>query len=127
MLTPRQHDLLKYIKAYIAEHDGVSPSIEEMQAALGLKSKSGIVRFLGRLEERGAIRRRRYMARSIDVLRKPGSGDVLEEVAAAVKRLQGEAGPIFAAQVLVDLARDMLANPDQWVIGPWDAAMAGNA
>lgn len=66
-LTRQQADLLAFIKAYTAQH-GVCPSYQEMQAAAGLKSKSGIPRMLAALEERGRIRRLHNRARAIEVV-----------------------------------------------------------
>lgn len=70
MLTRRQLELLLFINTEI-NRDGVSPSYEEMRAAVGLKSKSGINRLVVSLEERGFIRRLSHRARAIEVLRLP--------------------------------------------------------
>lgn len=69
MLTRKQHQLLAYIDAYLKDH-GISPSFDEMKAALGLKSKSGIHRLITGLEERGFIRRLPHRARALEVLRR---------------------------------------------------------
>ena len=63
MLTRKQHELLLYIDARLAE-TGVSPSFEEMKEALDLKSKSGVHRLISALEERGFIRRLPNRARA---------------------------------------------------------------
>ena len=85
MLTAKQRALLLFIHERI-EADGVSPSFEEMKAALDLKSKSGIHRLITALEERGFIRRLPHKARALEVLRLPdsASGSV-----AAKARAQG--------------------------------------
>ncbi len=70
MLTRKQHDLLKFIDARLAE-DGVSPSFEEMKDALALKSKSGVHRLINALEERAFIRRLPNRARALEVLKMP--------------------------------------------------------
>ena len=70
MLTQRQLQLLKYIHDYQRQHD-VSPSFDEMRAALKLRSKSGIHRLISGLEERGYIKRLAYRARALEVLRPP--------------------------------------------------------
>ena len=56
MLTAKQHELLMFINQRLDE-SGISPSFEEMKEALDLKSKSGVHRLIGALEERGFIRR----------------------------------------------------------------------
>ncbi len=70
MLTVKQHDLLCFIHDRLAE-TGVSPSFEEMKAALDLKSKSGVHRLISALEERHFIRRLPNRARALEVLRMP--------------------------------------------------------
>ena len=64
MLTPKQLHLLVYIDEFIKMH-GHSPSFEEMKAAVGLKSKSGIHVMLNSLEERGFIRKLAHKARAL--------------------------------------------------------------
>jgi repressor LexA len=70
MLTKKQYELLVFINRKLSE-GGVSPSFEEMKEALGLKSKSGIHRLIGGLEERGFIRRLPHRARALEVVRLP--------------------------------------------------------
>ena len=55
MLTAKQHELLVFINQRLDE-SGISPSFEEMKEALDLKSKSGVHRLIGALEERGLLR-----------------------------------------------------------------------
>lgn len=69
-ITSRQNDLLAYLKAEIERH-GIAPTIGEMQAALDLASKSGVVRLLKGLEERGHIRRLSRRARAIEIIALP--------------------------------------------------------
>ena len=80
MLTQRQLQLLRFIYSYASEH-GVPPSFDEMRAALGLRSKSGIHRLITGLEERGYIRRLAYRPRAIEILKPP-----LEMAGARVQR-----------------------------------------
>lgn len=70
MLTRKQLDLLKFIHESTRE-DGVSPSFDEMKAALNLRSKSGIHRLITALEERGFIRRLAHRARAIEIIKLP--------------------------------------------------------
>lgn len=74
MLTRKQHQLLTYIDKTLRE-SGVSPSYDEMKAALDLKSKSGIHRLITGLEERGFIRRLPHRARALEVLKLPENMD----------------------------------------------------
>ncbi|MEM8791118.1 MAG: transcriptional repressor LexA [Pseudomonadota bacterium] len=70
MLTKKQYDLLMFIHERV-QRDGVSPSFDEMKAALDLRSKSGIHRLVTALEERGFIRRLAHRARAVEILRLP--------------------------------------------------------
>jgi repressor LexA len=63
MLTAKQHELLVFINQRL-DQSGISPSFEEMKEALDLKSKSGVHRLIGALEERGFIRRLANRARA---------------------------------------------------------------
>ncbi|HAU28497.1 MAG TPA: repressor LexA [Rhodospirillaceae bacterium] len=68
MLTRKQHALLQFIHARLQD-SGISPSFDEMKDALGLKSKSGIHRLIGSLEERGFLKRLPHRARALEVIR----------------------------------------------------------
>lgn len=78
MLTRKQHELLLFIHDRLAS-SGVSPSFEEMKEALDLKSKSGVHRLIGALEERQFIRRLPNRARALEVLRLPDGGGAATE------------------------------------------------
>lgn len=67
-LMPKQAELLAYIKKHMAESGGIAPSYDEMLAATGQASKSGIHRLLKGLEERGHIAQMRNRRRSIVLL-----------------------------------------------------------
>ena len=72
MVTERQDRLVRYIAAYQDRHQGVSPSIREMAAALGYRvGPGGLHSMLTRIESQGAIRRRKYQERAIEVLKRP--------------------------------------------------------
>ncbi len=73
MLTSKQNELLRFIHERL-ENNGVSPSFEEMKDALALKSKSGVHRLIGALEERGFIRRLPNRARALEILQLPEGG-----------------------------------------------------
>jgi len=70
MLTSKQRDLLLFIHQRLQEN-GVAPSFDEMKDALNLKSKSGIHRLIGALEERKFIRRLPNRARALEIIRLP--------------------------------------------------------
>lgn len=67
-LTPRERRALEIIQAYMAEHDGVAPTLEYIGQQLEI-TRSGVHRLLGGLETRGAIRRLPRQARAIEIIR----------------------------------------------------------
>ena len=93
MLTRKQYELLVFINRRLSD-SGVSPSFEEMKEALGLKSKSGIHRLIGGLEERGFIRRLPHRARALEVVRLP------EDTAYAGQRSRAGERPRFSPTVI---------------------------
>ena len=65
--TPRQLDLLRFIKGHLAAR-GYAPSFVEMAKGIGCTSNSTVARLMDGLEERGLVRRMPAQARSIEVL-----------------------------------------------------------
>lgn len=94
MLTQKQHELLIFIRDRL-EATGVSPSFEEMKEALDLRSKSGIHRLIGALEERQFLRRLPNRARALEVLRMPS--DALP-ASAAQARMNAPVADLAAAR-----------------------------
>src|SRR5271169_3349467 len=86
MLTAKQRELLLFINQRLRA-TGASPSFDEMKDALHLKSKSGIHRLVGGLEERGFIRRLPHRARALEVTKLP------EESAAGLAGDRGRFSP----------------------------------
>ncbi len=74
MLTKKQRDLLILIHERLAKGD-VAPSFDEMKDALGLKSKSGVHRLIGALEERGFLERLPNKARALHIRKLPDGYD----------------------------------------------------
>jgi repressor LexA len=113
MLTSKQHALLQFIHERL-EASGVSPSFEEMKEALDLRSKSGVHRLIGALEERGFIRRLANRARALEITRMPDGGSARplardEAVNAKVSVLSDHRKP--AAPKLPVAANDVIEIP----------------
>lgn len=72
MLTTRQADALRYILTY-TRTNGVAPTYDEIMDGIGLSSKSGVVRLVRGLQDRGFIRpQNRHRAhRSLEIIRLP--------------------------------------------------------
>lgn len=90
-LTAKQSELLDLLRARVGDGMGMMPTLDELREALGLKAKSGVIRLLDALEERGAIRRLRNRARAIELLDRPGGAvtlpaDVLRAAEGAARR-----------------------------------------
>lgn len=114
MLTAKQHELLLFIHKRLGE-TGVSPSFEEMKAALDLKSKSGVHRLIGALEERQFLRRLPNRARALEVVRLPGGtpagqGGAVADLAAARARKAQAALPVDAPATAVPLVGKIAAG-----------------
>ena len=65
-LTPRQREILDYIRQEIRER-GYPPSVREIGEAIGLSSSSTVHGHLARLEEKGFLRRDPDKPRAIEI------------------------------------------------------------
>jgi repressor LexA len=114
MLTAKQHSLLLFIHERL-EASGVSPSFEEMKEALDLKSKSGVHRLIGALEERGFLRRLANRARALEVVKMPdgGSARSLGEAEAVNNKVVSlsDRRPAAPAKALPVAANDVIEIP----------------
>jgi repressor LexA len=114
MLTAKQHSLLMFIHERL-EATGVSPSFEEMKEALDLKSKSGVHRLIGALEERGFLRRLANRARALEVVKMPdgGSARSLGEAEAVNNKVVSlsDRRPAAPAKSLPVAANDVIEIP----------------
>jgi repressor LexA len=114
-MTAQQRALLDFIRRYITEHQGVSPSFDEMRDALGLASRSGIHRLVTALKDQGYIATgRKAAARQIEVLRLPGSPPP-----ASFGALPAPARPKIKK---ADIARHIAAQP--WCAAPAETVLA---
>jgi repressor LexA len=115
MLTRKQHELLLFINKRLLE-TGVAPSFDEMKDALALRSKSGIHRLIGGLEERGFIRRIAHRARALEVTRLPEDLGVHKRAAESPRRgfspnvIRGNFGTTLPGAAAT-AARDSVALP----------------
>lgn len=84
-MTPRQKRLLDFIRRFVAEH-GLSPTYAQMQAELGLSSKSGAHRLVELLVEEGKLVRRPGRVRGIELPGVDLSAVPTSELVAALER-----------------------------------------
>lgn len=112
-LTPKQCDLLRFIRAHMVAHGGVTPSYEDMALALGIKSRSGITRMLGLLKQRGYIERRKYANRAIRILAMPEDPPrppvTAQDLIDLVARLNTQEGPEVTIAALADASARVAA------------------
>lgn len=67
-LTPKQTELLEFVRGYI-QHQGRPPSYEEMMRWRGLRTKSAVHKMIEKIEEAGFLRRGPHRAfRSIELV-----------------------------------------------------------
>lgn len=112
-LTPKMAQLLRFIHADMAANGGVTPSYDDMARALGIKSRSGISRMLGLLQERGYVDRRRYGNRSIRILALPDETPhpavTAQDLIDLVGRLCVQEGPEVTIAALADASSRVAA------------------
>ena len=65
-LTPKQKKFFEALKGYIGKH-AVSPTVAELGKLLKLSSPRAVSQYLGSLERKGLIRRKRYEKRGIEL------------------------------------------------------------
>lgn len=65
-LTPRQRDILSYVKQ--ASVSGVGPSLQEIADRFGFRSLATVNEHLTKLERKGYIRRHPRLARGLEVV-----------------------------------------------------------
>lgn len=86
-MTHLERQLLRFIEQYLADHDGVAPTLAEMATAVGVASKSGAHRLLESLKRQQLIRREPNQTRAVRLMRpavdlsKVPDGTLLAEVA----------------------------------------------
>jgi SOS-response transcriptional repressor LexA len=66
--TKKQHDLLEFIEAFIAEH-GYSPSYREIMSGLNYTSVATVALHVNSLIKRGHLAKRDRSARSLEVVK----------------------------------------------------------
>lgn len=66
-MTQREANLLAFVACYQSDHRGASPSLDEMAAEMGLRSRSNAHAAVVSLERQGRIRRVPGQRRSIEI------------------------------------------------------------
>jgi len=112
-LTPRQTQILEYIKTHIRKI-GYPPSVRDICAACGLQSTSTVHGYLKRLENAGYIRRDASIPRGIELLDRDQDGMANADMVPVPVMGQTAAGePIWTNEG----ASEYLPTPKSWVNG----------
>ena len=106
-LTPKQLRILEFIRDF-RDKRGYSPTLEEMASAFDV-SKITVLQHLRALERRGAIRRRRYQARSIELREPRGRLRAVQELPIVGRIAAGEPIEAIEDRDVMDLA-DLVAG-----------------
>lgn len=113
-LSTRQQQILEFIRSEVATK-GYPPSVREVGQAVGLSSSSTVHGHLGKLEERGYIRRDPTKPRAIELLDKSSPPVRKEIIYAPVVGKVTAGAPILAVENIEDffpIPRDF-ANYDE--------------
>lgn len=100
-LTPRQRQILKYIKSQVHQK-GYPPSVREIGEAVGLSSSSTVHGHLGKLEDKGYIRRDPTKPRAIEILVHGAGTPPVEPVYAPIVGQVTAGAPILATENIED-------------------------
>jgi len=66
-VTPRQQEILEFVREFTASH-GYSPSLEEIQQRFSLGSPATVHKHLKNLEEKGLLRKQPHRSRSLELV-----------------------------------------------------------
>lgn len=128
MLTPKQYKLLMFIDNSIKE-TGCCPSFEEMKAAVGIKSKSGIHALIEELVEREFVRKLPHKARALEVLKIPRfkPKDIIEEEKKIKLALQNSSAQIpLYGKIAAGTPIEAIAYENETVSVPYDLVTRGD-
>ena len=115
-LSPRQQQILDFLRAFIEEHD-YPPSIRDIQEGCGISSTSVVDYNLRKLEEKGYIRRDREISRGIELLGARGRRPRIVEVPLLGTIAAGQPIPVPSSDRWAADAEEILAVTEDMVRG----------
>ena len=115
-LSPRQQQILDFLRAFIEEHD-YPPSIRDIQEGCGISSTSVVDYNLRKLEEKGYIRRDREISRGIELLGARGRRPRIVEVPLLGTIAAGQPIPVPTSDRWAADAEEILAVTEEMVRG----------
>jgi repressor LexA len=116
-LSPKQQSILRFIRAFIEQHD-YPPSIRQIQEACRISSTSVVDYNLKALERQGFIRRDREVSRAIEVLERGGRRPRTLAIPIIGRIAAGQPIPVPAADTwssadydeIIEVTRDMIGG-----------------
>jgi repressor LexA len=115
-LSPRQQEILEFLRAFIEEHD-YPPSIRDIQEGCSISSTSVVDYNLRKLEEKGYIRRDREISRGIELLGARGRRPRIVEVPLLGTIAAGQPIPVPTSDRWAADAEDVVAVTEHMVRG----------
>lgn len=115
-LSPRQQQILDFLRAFIEEHD-YPPSIRDIQEGCGISSTSVVDYNLRKLEEKGYIRRDREISRGIELLGARGRRTRIVEVPLLGTIAAGQPIPVPSSDRWAADAEDYVPVTEEMVRG----------
>lgn len=115
-LTPRQQEILDFLRTYIEKHD-YPPSIRDIQEGCNISSTSVVDYNLRKLEEKGYIRRDREISRGIELLGARGRRPRIVEVPLLGTIAAGQPIPVPTSDRWAADAEDVIAVTEDMVRG----------
>lgn len=79
ILRDKEQQVFSIIKAYFTDY-GISPTLQQIQSRLGVKSINTITKYLKKLEQKGYIFRKKHARRNIEIVNFNKSGKTVSTV-----------------------------------------------
>lgn len=113
-LTPKQRDLLDYVRDYIKQHR-CSPSYRDIQAQFGFKSTASVFKHIKALEAKGHLNSSPYQGRSLSLVKAPSQGGSSQGVELPLVGQISHQLPLetFAQPPMVEVPKRLVAEPDR--------------
>ena len=107
-LTPRQADVLGFLRRWADRHPEIGPSLDDVVAGAGLSSRGHASRMIARLVERGYVVRAAHRARSLRLIDGPEPAAAPPARYADHRPMPGPARDLAPAFGLAQAARALL-------------------
>ncbi len=110
MLTPRQKEILDFIREYRAEH-GISPTLSEIKLKFRFKSNSAAHQHVAALQRKGFLKKLPYQTRAISLLE---HSEGMKEIPLSGRIALGEPIESFDSQETIKVPDILLTGTGQF-------------